>query len=60
MGPEEVFVLIGPCLEPDESTPRTDPLLSPTPASLKLCIPFKFLEIPCESKFQVFGDVLCR
>jgi hypothetical protein len=26
MGPDHVFVLIDPCIEPDQSTPRTHPL----------------------------------
>ena len=42
MGPEHVFVLIGPCREPDQSTPRTHPLLPHTPAPLKLLRPSSF------------------
>ena len=53
-----VFLLIGLCLEPDQSTPRTNPFLPHTPASF--VITFKFHEILCELKFQAFGDVLCR
>jgi len=42
IGHEHAFVLICPCLEPDQSTPRTHPLLPHTSAYLKLLFPRSF------------------